>query len=106
MTTGKLLSLHRYDYDSKVISFGLTAETWIGNTDQVTKIIPKYRLLLNELFALLQLDQADTVRTLLSAGADAGVQNRSGQTPFELVQSEQVKDVFNQELLQATAQSK
>ncbi|XP_064600438.1 uncharacterized protein LOC135466719 [Liolophura sinensis] len=52
-----------------------------------------------------KLDQPDTVRTLLSAGADAGVQNSSGQTPFELVNSEQVKDVFNQELLQATAQS-
>ena len=47
----------------------------------------------------------DKVRTLLSGGADPGIQNKEGLLPIDLA-SEQVRTVYNEELLKATAQSK
>ncbi|XP_014663784.1 PREDICTED: uncharacterized protein LOC106806376 [Priapulus caudatus] len=48
---------------------------------------------------------ADVVRTLLAAGADPGIHNIEESTAFDVASGEKVVQVFNQELLQATAQS-
>lgn len=48
--------------------------------------------------------KVDKVRALLAGGADPGIQNQEGKLPMELA-SEQLKTVFNEELLKATAQS-
>ncbi|GFR59922.1 tankyrase-1 [Elysia marginata] len=48
--------------------------------------------------------KVDKVRALLAGGADPGIQNQEGQLPLELA-SEQLKTVYNEELLKATAQS-
>ncbi|RUS72323.1 hypothetical protein EGW08_019915 [Elysia chlorotica] len=48
--------------------------------------------------------KVDKVRALLAGGADPGIQNQEGQLPMEMA-SEQLKTVFNEELLKATAQS-
>ena len=53
-----------------------------------------------------QLEDADIVRALLAAGADPGIHNDLGQTPYDLALTEKVKNVFTEELLQCTAQSK
>ncbi|XP_035670631.1 uncharacterized protein LOC118412103 [Branchiostoma floridae] len=47
----------------------------------------------------------DIIRTLLSAGADPGIQDKNGDTPFDLSPSQAVTNVYNEELLQAIAQS-
>ncbi|XP_019618720.1 PREDICTED: uncharacterized protein LOC109465744 isoform X2 [Branchiostoma belcheri] len=47
----------------------------------------------------------DIIRTLLSAGADPGIHDRNGDTPFDLSPSQAVTNVYNEELLQAIAQS-
>ncbi|XP_029638897.1 uncharacterized protein LOC115214018 isoform X1 [Octopus sinensis] len=51
------------------------------------------------------LGEADIVRTLLSAGADPGIHNKNQRIPLDLAMSENVRIVFNEELLQATAHS-
>ncbi|XP_046371371.2 uncharacterized protein LOC124145584 isoform X2 [Haliotis rufescens] len=48
--------------------------------------------------------KADIVRALLSNGADPGVQNSEGKLPLDLA-NDQIKWVYNEELLQSTAQS-
>lgn len=55
---------------------------------------------------MFQLGYADIVRALLAGGADPGIHNGSGETPLDLALSPKVYDVFGEELLQATAQSK
>lgn len=52
-----------------------------------------------------QASKADIVRALLSNGADPGVQNSEGKLPLDLA-NDQIKWVYNEELLQSTAQSK
>ncbi|XP_048734927.2 uncharacterized protein LOC125650577 [Ostrea edulis] len=53
-----------------------------------------------------KLGNVDMVRTLLSANADPGIHNDAGKTAYDLVDDENVRMVFSEELLQATAQSK
>ncbi|GFO34683.1 tankyrase-1 [Plakobranchus ocellatus] len=48
--------------------------------------------------------KVDKVRALLAGGADPGIQNQEGQLPLDLA-TDQIKTVFNEELLKATAQS-
>lgn len=50
-------------------------------------------------------NSVDSVRTLLSAGVNPCVQNDSNNTAYRLASSEEVKNAFVQELLQAVAQS-
>lgn len=52
------------------------------------------------------IDSVDSVRALLSAGVNPCVPNDSGHTPFQLVVTEELKNAFVQELLQAIAHSK
>ena len=56
-------------------------------------------------YFFFQRSKVDKVRALLAGGADPGIQNNDGQLPMELA-SDQIKTVFNEELLKATAQSK
>ncbi|XP_061172833.1 uncharacterized protein LOC133182124 [Saccostrea echinata] len=53
-----------------------------------------------------KLGNVDIIRTLLSANADPGIHNEAGKTAYDLVDDENVRMVFSEELLQATAQSK
>ncbi|BFZ12007.1 hypothetical protein BsWGS_15047 [Bradybaena similaris] len=46
----------------------------------------------------------DKVRALLAGGADPGVQNKEGLLPLDLA-TDQIRTVYNEELLKATAQS-
>uniref|UniRef100_A0AAF5RVM1 ANK_REP_REGION domain-containing protein n=1 Tax=Wuchereria bancrofti TaxID=6293 RepID=A0AAF5RVM1_WUCBA len=50
-------------------------------------------------------NSVDSVRALLSAGVNPCVQNNSNNTAYRLASSEEVKNAFVQELLQAVAQS-
>uniref|UniRef100_A0A158Q7M1 Eukaryotic translation initiation factor 3 subunit K n=1 Tax=Elaeophora elaphi TaxID=1147741 RepID=A0A158Q7M1_9BILA len=50
-------------------------------------------------------NSVDSVRTLLSAGVNPCVQNDNNNTAYRMASSEEVKNAFVQELLQATAQS-
>ncbi|XP_023238085.1 tankyrase-like [Centruroides sculpturatus] len=52
-----------------------------------------------------KLDHIDIVRTLLSAGANPGIQNNMGETPIDLIATERMTNVYSEELLKATAQS-
>ncbi|XP_076312660.1 uncharacterized protein LOC143226079 isoform X1 [Tachypleus tridentatus] len=52
-----------------------------------------------------KLDHVDIVRTLLSAGANPGMQNKEGETPLDLVATDRMAMVYAEELLKATAQS-
>lgn len=45
------------------------------------------------------------VRTLLSCGADPGVQNASGLNAVDVATSEQMRQIYIEELLRATANS-
>ena len=54
----------------------------------------------------LQLGKVDIVRTLLSSGSDPGIHNSHGKTAVDLAATSNITSVFNEELLQATAQSK
>ncbi|KAK2152971.1 hypothetical protein LSH36_313g04004 [Paralvinella palmiformis] len=49
--------------------------------------------------------QVDITRTLLAAGADPGVHNKDGQTPLDVAADDKIKQVFNEQLLQAVAVS-
>lgn len=51
-------------------------------------------------------DSVDSVRMLLSAGVNPCVQNDNNNTAYRMAASEEVKNAFVQELLQAVAQSK
>ncbi|XP_059160315.1 uncharacterized protein LOC131943943 [Physella acuta] len=51
-----------------------------------------------------KLGKVDKVRALLAGGADPGIQNEQGLLPLELA-SNQIRTVYNEELLKATAQS-
>ena len=53
----------------------------------------------------LQLGKQDKVRALLAAGADPCVPNAEGKLPLDGA-SDKMRAIFNEELLQATAQSK
>lgn len=53
-----------------------------------------------------KMGNVDMVRTLLSANADPGIHNEAGKTAYDLVTDANVRMVFSEELLQATAQSK
>ncbi|OZC09815.1 ankyrin repeat protein [Onchocerca flexuosa] len=50
-------------------------------------------------------NSVDSVRTLLSAGVNPCVQNDNNNTAYRMASSEEVKNAFVQELLQAVAQS-
>ncbi|VDN06998.1 unnamed protein product [Thelazia callipaeda] len=50
-------------------------------------------------------DSVDSVRTLLAAGVNPCVQNDENHTTYQIVSTEEVKNAFVQELLQAAAQS-
>jgi hypothetical protein len=52
-----------------------------------------------------QLNQGDVVRTLLSCGADPGVQNARGLNAVDVATSEQMRQIYIEELLRATANS-
>ena len=54
---------------------------------------------------LLQLGKQDKVRALLAAGADPCVPNAEGKLPLDGA-PDKMRTIFNEELLQATAQSK
>lgn len=54
---------------------------------------------------LLQLDQGDVVRTLLSAGADPGIQNASGENSLDTASTSHMKQIYVDELLRATGNS-
>jgi hypothetical protein len=52
-----------------------------------------------------QLNQGDVVRTLLSCGADPGVLNARGLHAVDVATSEQMQQIYIEELLRATANS-
>jgi len=57
------------------------------------------------IYFLIQSGQVDITRTLLAAGADPGVHNKDGQTPLDVAADDKIKQVFNEQLLQAVAVS-
>ncbi|ESO99673.1 hypothetical protein LOTGIDRAFT_173616 [Lottia gigantea] len=63
-------------------------------------------VLLNYVIVILlgKLGKADIIRALLSGGADPGIQNKERKLPLELG-TKDIVSVYNEELLQATAQS-
>lgn len=106
----------------KQVLDGLKAAVEAGRTDVVRSVISTLEkngeinelpMILNEpcseegtlLHLATMLGEADIVRTLLSAGADPGVHNSKQRIPLDLAKLEKVRTVFNEELLQATAQS-
>ncbi|KAG8185838.1 hypothetical protein JTE90_024812 [Oedothorax gibbosus] len=52
-----------------------------------------------------KLDHVDIVRTLLSSGAQADLENLQGETAFDLVQSQSMTAVYIDELLKCSAKS-
>ncbi|CAG2189907.1 unnamed protein product [Mytilus edulis] len=52
-----------------------------------------------------KLGKIDVVRTLLSSGSDPGIHNSYGKTAVDLAATHNITKVFNEELLQAAAQS-
>ncbi|XP_063217542.1 uncharacterized protein LOC134528147 [Bacillus rossius redtenbacheri] len=52
-----------------------------------------------------KLDQADVVRTLLSCGADPGVQNAQGLNAVDAAANQYMRQIYVEELLRATAKS-
>ncbi|XP_046384322.1 uncharacterized protein LOC124154554 isoform X2 [Ischnura elegans] len=57
------------------------------------------------LYLATKLDQGDVVRTLLSCGADPGVQNENGENAIDIISSENMRRIYVDELLRATASS-
>ncbi|KAG8227825.1 hypothetical protein J437_LFUL008469 [Ladona fulva] len=55
------------------------------------------------LYFATKLNQGDVVRTLLSCGADPGVQNENGQNAIDIISSENMRRIYVDELLRATA---
>ncbi len=53
-----------------------------------------------------KLADADATRALLSAGVNPCVQNEHAKTPLQIASAPDVRAAFNQELLQAVAQSR
>ena len=51
------------------------------------------------------MNQGDVVWTLLSCGADPGVQNARGLNAVDVATSEQMRQIYIEELLHATANS-
>uniref|UniRef100_A0A0N4ZT12 ANK_REP_REGION domain-containing protein n=1 Tax=Parastrongyloides trichosuri TaxID=131310 RepID=A0A0N4ZT12_PARTI len=51
------------------------------------------------------LNNLDAVRTLLSVGASPCIQNEDNKTPYQCAQSDDIKNAFTQEILQAAATS-
>lgn len=45
------------------------------------------------------------MRALIASGADPGIHNNDEQTPLDLASTEQVREVYAEELLQAVARS-
>lgn len=56
-------------------------------------------------FPCCQMNRGDVVRTLLSCGADPGVQNLKGLNAIDVATSEQMRLIYIEELLRATANS-
>ncbi|GFQ90549.1 glyco_hydro_20b domain-containing protein [Trichonephila clavata] len=52
-----------------------------------------------------KLDHVDIVRTILSSGAQANIENSFGESPFDLVQSQRMTTVYVEELLKCSAKS-
>lgn len=48
----------------------------------------------------------DSVRTLLSSGVNPCVQNDANRTAYQTAETDEIRNAFVQELLQATAQSR
>ena len=57
-------------------------------------------------FCLLQLGYTDAVRALLAAGSDPTIPNSEGATSFDYCTDKAILGVYNEELLQAAANSK
>lgn len=57
------------------------------------------------LYMATKMNQGDVVRTLLSCGADPGVQNSKGLNAVDVATSEQMRLIYIEELLRATANS-
>jgi len=55
---------------------------------------------------LLQLGYADAVRALLAAGSNPTIANSEGATSFDYCTDKSILGVYNEELLQAAANSK
>jgi hypothetical protein len=51
------------------------------------------------------MNQGDVVRTLLSCGADPGVLNATGLNAVDVATSEQMRQIYIEEFLRATADS-
>lgn len=47
----------------------------------------------------------DVVRTLLTAGANPVIENRQGENAYEIASSENIQQVYVEELLRAAAKS-
>ena len=58
------------------------------------------------MFLFFQLGYADAVRALLAAGSDPTIVNSEGATPFDYCTDKTMLGVYNEELLQAAANSK
>lgn len=54
----------------------------------------------------MQLGYADAVRALLAAGSDPTIVNNEGATSFDYCTDKAIIGVYNEELLQASANSK
>nr|CAD7442185.1 unnamed protein product [Timema bartmani] len=57
------------------------------------------------LYMATKLNQGDVVRTLLSCGADPGIQNTQGLNAIDVATSEHMRQIYVDELLRATANS-
>nr|CAD7571546.1 unnamed protein product [Timema californicum] len=57
------------------------------------------------LYMATKLNQGDVVRTLLSCGADPGIQNTQGFNAIDVATSEHMRQIYVDELLRATANS-
>ena len=58
------------------------------------------------IFFSMQLGYSDVVRALLAAGSDPTITNKEGATAFDYCTSKEILGVYNEELLQAAANSK
>ena len=54
----------------------------------------------------IQLGYIDIVRALLAAGSNPTITNKEGATPFDYCTEKEILGVYNEELLQAAANSK
>ncbi|XP_069671476.1 uncharacterized protein [Periplaneta americana] len=84
----------------------------LGEADDIDPKLRKENVLNNPLmedgtflYMATKMNQGDVVRTLLSCGADPGVQNARGLNAVDVATSEQMRLIYVEELLRATANS-